>query len=45
MYRAYDRKIKDFDESLGHSETITEMIERIDRQYDSSEIVPFFWSD
>lgn len=42
MYRAFDRKIKDFDESLGCTITITEMIERIDGQDDSKEIVPFY---
>lgn len=45
MYKAFDRKIKDFDESLGCTNTISEMNERIDGQEDSSEIVSFFIGD
>ena len=45
MWKAYDRKIKDFDESLGYTETITEIKERIDKLEDSSEIVPFYIRD
>lgn len=45
MYKAYNRKLRDFEESLGHTETITEIIERIDKEEDSSEIVPFYIRD
>ena len=45
MYKAYNRKLRDFEESLGHTKTISEMIERIDNMPDSIEIVPFYLRD
>ena len=45
MLEAMTRKIRDFEESLGHTKTISEIIERIDKLEDSSEIVPFYIRD
>lgn len=45
MWKAYNRKIKDFEESLGHTETITEINERINKLDNSNDIVPFFIRD
>lgn len=45
MYKAYDRKIKDFDESFGITNTIVEMCHRIESRPDTNEVVPFYIGD